>query len=341
LEAATVTTERWGQCWDNYYKEMDPSQELHICAVCCERRYDMEMCKHGGSMSLSELTLLKVDIEKVAEYESKTDDMKKAYNYYKSSDDTLYHLLSFLLQESVVIGPDCTSSICSFPVCLRCSNRIKENKIPEYSLADGHDYGNPRAVIGDVVDKLSVVDDMCIAKNRMFANIIKLLGATGAGVSNPSCAFKGHVISFSHDAPTRIAERTKRTLPNTDSLGWIRVCFIGSKNTMDTIKNTPSLQTVFSVNASAIMKCLAALKVVNERYTDMIIMEDSMETATMLSELQVELAASIMCDESDFIAAMEEATTSDIANVRTDSPGEDFEHILISSNHLNGHRRNV
>jgi hypothetical protein len=91
LQAATVTTETLGCCWDDYYKEMDPSQELHICAVCCERRYQMAMRKNGGIMSLSELTLLKVDIEKVAEYESKRDDMKKSYNYYKSSDDTLYH----------------------------------------------------------------------------------------------------------------------------------------------------------------------------------------------------------------------------------------------------------
>jgi menaquinone-dependent protoporphyrinogen IX oxidase len=49
-----------------------------------------------------------------------------------------------------------------------------------------------------------------------------------------------------------------------------------------------------------------------------------------------------MCDDSSFLSAMEEATTSDIiANVRTDSPGEDYEHMLISSNHVNGHRPNV
>jgi hypothetical protein len=122
---------------------------------------------------------------------------------------------------------------------------------------------------------------MCIAKNRMFANIIKLIGPTGASVNNPSFAFKGHVISFSHDAPTTLAERTKSALPNTNSLDWIRVCFIGSWNTMDNIKNTPFLQTVFSVNASAIMKCLTALKAVNERYSDITIMADNIETATI------------------------------------------------------------
>jgi hypothetical protein len=122
LKAATVSTEILGRCWDNYYKEMDPSQELHICAVCYGRRYEMAKCKNGGIMSLFELTLLKVDIEKVAEYERKTDDMKRAYNYYKSFDGTLYHLIPFLVQEISIgrAGP-ITSVVHGFPVCKQCS----------------------------------------------------------------------------------------------------------------------------------------------------------------------------------------------------------------------------
>jgi hypothetical protein len=339
LESAIVTTDTWGRCWENFYSEMDPAKELHICAVCCERRYDMEMCKNGGVMTLTQLQLLRVNEEQSHAYFSLTEEYRKAYTYY-NHDGVLYHLLSFLRQPTDWTG-SCSDDY-MFPVCKKCHGKICEDKLPEYSLADGHDYGNPRAVLGDsIIDSLSIVDDMCIAKNRMFANIIKLLGTSGSSARNPASALKGHVISFSHEAPKIISERAKTTLPNTDSLDWIRVCFIGSKNNLDRIKNTPSLQTVFSVNGAAIMNCLKALKVINERYADIAILEDNVETATLLSNLQTQLAENIMSDASGFTAAMEEVMTSDIANVRTDSPGGDFEHMLISSNHVNGHRPNV
>jgi hypothetical protein len=97
LESAIVTTDTWGRCWENFYSEMDPAKELHICAVCCERRYDMEMCKNGGVMTLTQLQLLRVNEEQSHAYFSLTEEYRKAYTYY-NHDGVLYHLLSFLLQ---------------------------------------------------------------------------------------------------------------------------------------------------------------------------------------------------------------------------------------------------
>lgn len=75
-------------------------------------------------------------------------------------------------------------------LCTICNYDIKNNKIPKFSIANGHDYGDISR-LKDLLP-LSVVEMHLISRNRMYASIIKLKEGSNRQLV-------GNVIIFEHE----------------------------------------------------------------------------------------------------------------------------------------------
>jgi hypothetical protein len=342
-----VTPEIRDRCHKDFYDAMAPNKELLICACCGERDYDSDL--QISYFPLSTLSLLIVNKDKMTAFTRFSDVERKAFNYYihKASDSvfdstthTIYHLLPFLRLPVDWAGD--VPSTYRFPICLCCSKAILKGELPTFALANGHDYGNPVAALGaDTMQTLTGVDKMCIAKNRMFSNMIKLkVARSHLPDDSLHSGLRGHIISFSHQGPAAMADYANRVLPHTDTLDFVRVIFLGSKKQAEHLKNTPTLHSTFIVHATLILNSLNMLKTVNIRYHDIIITATA-EVERAMTVLQDGIVANIFVDSSMETAQAENYATSDIANVRGDSTGDDFEHILLANSPTAGSRSNI
>ena len=102
-------------------------------------------------------------------------------------------------------------------LCGVCNFDIRNNEVPKFSIANGHDYGDINR-LKDLLP-LSVVEMHLISRNRMYASIIKLKEGSNRQLM-------GNVIIFEQDGP----EKCSKIFDFPDFVkNSLRVAFIGSK----------------------------------------------------------------------------------------------------------------
>ena len=114
----------------------------------------------------------------------------------------------------------------AFPICLPCRKSILDKKqLPRFSLANAHDYGNPREVIPDF-DKLTYLEESACMVNRLYQNVYKATPETGG---EGHFTLSGHMIVFEH---TGMKEASKFVvqLPRSDMNEQVKVIYLGTKD---------------------------------------------------------------------------------------------------------------
>ena len=106
-----------------------------------------------------------------------------------------YLSIKYMLYNEFIHYED--NKIINATFCNYCCNKIKEQKRPEYSLANGFDYGNINNL---QLPKLSFFETLVISTVIIYSYVIKLITPSSINNSN-TCdlrmsAIQGHVIAF-------------------------------------------------------------------------------------------------------------------------------------------------
>jgi hypothetical protein len=128
------------------------------------------------------------------------------------------------VQEQHNIPQGAKASDWEFLICLPCRKSILEKKqLPRFSLANGHDYGNPRAVIPDF-DKLTYLEKSACMVNRLYQNVYKATPETGG---EGHFTLSGHMIVFEHTG-MKEASKFVTQLPRSDMKEQVKVIYLGT-----------------------------------------------------------------------------------------------------------------
>jgi len=142
-----------------------------------------------------------------------------------SGVQTGYYLHSNFLQSRTPRDSDVNTSWSendSASLCSPCYGNLCVGKptVPRFSIAAGYDFGYPLRL---GLKPLSIVERKLIARNVLFATVVKLVGASGTNAQQH--ALKGHIIAMPHQG----AQKTVEALPRLHSLSeMISVMFVGS-----------------------------------------------------------------------------------------------------------------
>ena len=107
-------------------------------------------------------------------------------------------------------------------ICISCKQSIDGQKLPEYSTANGYDYGDLNRMPVEF-KPLTFAESYLINSVRMYGSIIKIKQHKYG-----SKLLHGNIISFVHDGPEAAIE-VLNSLPNIKATDQCKVMFFGEK----------------------------------------------------------------------------------------------------------------
>ena len=245
--------------------KMSNKSKLLSCGSCGERKYNAVYKEVNVEVQLQ---ILKLSNSQINEW-SNLNEYKDVASVSNVNDE-LYNIHPECL--TVRDGHYYTN------LCTVCNLDIKNNEIPKFSIANGHDYGDPSR-LKDLLP-LSVVEMHLISRNRMYASIIKLKEGSNRQLL-------GNVIIFEQDGP----EKCSKIFDYPDFMNVrnsLRVAFVGSKkqyeiNRKDVIMTCGEL----NVRTKNVYNWLRMLKQCNPKYWNITINESD-ECKLLLNNLTKE-----------------------------------------------------
>ena len=257
---------------------------------CGERKYNAVLKEVNVEVDLN---ILKFSNTQINEWNN--------LNEYKdvASVSNVNDLLYNIHPECLTVRNSCfstsLSSICNFD--------IKNNEVPNFSIANGHDYGDISR-LKDLLP-LSVIEMHLISRNRMYASIIKLKGGSNRQLL-------GNVIIFEQDGP----DKRSQIFDFPDFMNVknsSRVAFVGSKDQYE-INRKDVIMTCGELNVRTqnVYNSLRMLKQCNPKFWNITISESD-ECKLKLNNSTKELLDSIEIVDNVNSINIKKVVTSDVA----------------------------
>ena len=310
-----------------YNDDMNDNMSLWGCAVCGIREMDGKQ----RTIVLRDLSHLIVNSGHYSDHCQLPEVVQSYFSIvdvlFKERDPALHHGM-FLHEQFLIPSCDvneaagrqwCDTDCAS--VCRVCFGKLTGKKItiPDYAIANGYDFGHP---IRAGLKPLSLVERKLIARNIMFATIVKLVSPIGKNTQQR--ALQGHVITMPHQGAPRLAA----ILPNTKSVAeMMSVMFVGTAEQWQRQsgksgdeqrgKFVQAHKSLFQVRCDVVFAWLHALTASgNPYYRDIELLANNVETSTQLKNLSDTIIDDAHVASSEKTAAIEQFTVSDVARVR-------------------------
>ena len=200
-------------------------------------------------------------------------------NQTNIEETVLYHLHPEFV--SLPIAIDQTAPASGVPLhdrvanlCTRCYDSVIQQKVPQFSIASGCDYGDIRRLQNDSVYKpLSTGEAMAISRARPYSIIHKL---TIAGRNSNRMVLASHMITMPFSGSTVLNDAQRNTFPRPASEinNCFKVIFVGSANFNVTRNSLLAGLKHAVVDARTVYARLNLYKAMNDRYSHIIINND-------------------------------------------------------------------
>ena len=227
-------------------------------------------------------------------------------------------------------------------VCAKCCMGFLEQKRPSATQVF---YVERNMCFGRLSDLpvLSFVEEMCIARIRLFATVVQIVPQHGTNL-------KGTCIAFDQMSTETLA---KALPPPSDAvMDRIKVLFVGTaeewkRRRIDLLaKYYPVLYDMFSVDGGKVGTWLRFLKLHNLHYRDVDINLEGIENVYQF--LAQDLFSEAHVCEKESTIALQTSAVSDIASVRpqlgaksNQAFGVHLEHVMVASRQLPGVKDNA
>lgn len=242
---------------------------------------------------------MKLNSNQIDDYES-LEEYKQLASI-SSINNELYYLHPEAISEA--------NEIHECHLCRICYDSIKSNRLPVYSVANGHDYGDISRLHN--VEALTYVEQYAITRYRTYGSIMKIK-PTG---SIESRQLTGHIITFPQDGPDRTAEVF--TFPDIKgTLESLKVVFVGTKGEFEKNRNDCIISChELQMRTKNVYNWLRMLKKCHPLYYNIVI-DESEEMKKSMNELTKTLINETEVIDSDNAINIEKIISSDTAEVR-------------------------
>ena len=263
-----ITPELKASRLEAFKRAFDLEAPLISCGCCGERNYVNEADERKPveySLDDEMLHILRLNDGQVQQNTARRQlgPQFDVASVYQHRGDML-HLHPHLVSESADDGG------ARVFVCSDCATKLAAKKLPPWSIAEGHDYGNVARLPG----RLSILERTILAKCVCFGMLVKLNGSLGAPGRS---VLKGNVIAFPHSGP-KILETLKRAnatkFPfhtNEEICDIIKVSFVGPEGERQRAMNVLSLpgpSHPLCCRTPLLLEWLTVLKEINPMYQD-------------------------------------------------------------------------
>ncbi len=276
-----------------FLKRLSNKKKLITCASCGERTYN----SWYNEVSVEEdLSSLKLNDNQIEEYE-RLGEFKSIASVTNVNSNLYY------------VHPECISMEDANPktnVCIHCYTDIKQNIIPKFSVANGHDYGDFTRV--KELEPLTIVEKHLISYNRLYGSILKLKDGQNRQLV-------GNLITFEHNGPERSAEQF--ILPHILGISdMIQIAFVGSREEYE-VKRKDVILTCgqIQVRAKNVYNWLRVLKKCNPKYWNIKI-DESEQCINLMNKITKDLVDNIQIIDSESLIKVEKIVTDDTSKVR-------------------------
>ncbi len=208
-------------------------------------------------------------------------------------------------------------------LCSLCHNSVNNNKIPQYSMINGFDWGNPENLKLPVLTEL---ENSIIARMYLYINVLKINGTTN---NQSQVAIHGHIISLKQDGPIQIA----KALPITNLSTTMSVTYIGSKTSFDKQRNN-ILNKYLTVRVSAVYAWLNAKKTYDPGYANIIILDQNESIERELNSIGTILLDNATIIDNNMEIDKDIVQTNDIACIRPSSPNDNYDVDILEATYL-------
>jgi hypothetical protein len=219
------------------------------------------------------------------------------------------------LDEYYYVHPEVVTSELTVMICRTCKRSIDENKIPDFSIANGFDYGDINRMPNEL-QPLRFAEAYLICAVRMYGSIIKL---KQDGIA--SKVLSGHIISFLHDGPEAAAHYFN-TFPNMEALQHCKVLFFWTSENFEKWRKGTIACHGLKVRLNNVFNWLKMLKAVNTEYQSCVI-EDTPEIRHAMRNFAEHLAKTALLENNGKYSGMDDIASDDVARVRTTMQQDD------------------
>jgi len=150
--------------------------------------------------------------EQINHYHNLGEYKKICSIFYREDNDSYYYLHPEVVNQNNL----------TVYICRSCFVSIQNRNIPEYSVANGFEYGDINR-ISDIIEPLKISEISLISFVRLYGSIIKIMQDD----SNIKI-LKEHMISFLHEG-VQVTTNVLNTLPNFDAMYNFKVVFYGNR----------------------------------------------------------------------------------------------------------------
>jgi len=202
------------------------------------------------------------------------------------------------------------------PLCSHCLGALQKAKMPEFSVANGKDFGRLDALCNEIGGQLTLAEQLVTAGCIRFQQVVKFVGSSDNRAGATSV--RGHVIAFGHNGKHAL-EGVTTVLPRRNLQGHLDVAFVGEKRHWtalvaqgDARRRFLELNSQVQVNAARVFKYLHLKKLIDPRYRDIVI-DDNEQTRALLGALTDALLDEATVVDSDVGVQIEQAVTDNVA----------------------------
>ena len=321
--------ENIGKIFTKFKHNFDKESRLYGCGTCGIRGFEMGSSKFRN-FNLRDLGHLKLNEEQLAKYQEIVEPYRSLQSVFKLNENEYYYIHPELVKNNNV------------KVCSECSKFFTRPQpaIPPFSIAAGVDFGLLDRLN---LPKLTLVEELLIARSRLFVNLVKLTGHT---LAQRQTAKKSNVITFPQpEGATKTAELQRlnstgdrETYPRKENLKeHLAVFFLGSRLQYEALIPFLQLQEL-TVRVNVVYQYLYMLKQINPLYRDIIIdqspaMIEQLESITseLLHPSNVEIMENEIDIYNDAAATGSSVTDTPEENLTALNENQETEEIPIPS----------
>ena len=202
------------------------------------------------------------------------------------------------------------------PLCSHCLGALQKAKLPEFSIANGKDFGRLDALCNEIGGQLTLAEQLVTAGCIRFQQVIKFVGSTDN--KGGATSVRGHVIAFGHNGKHAL-DGVTTVLPRRNLQGHLDVAFVGEKRHWTALvaqgnarRRFLELNSQVQINVARVFKYLYLKKLIDSRYHDAVI-DDNEETRALLGTLTDTLLDEATVVDSDVGVQIEQSVVDNVA----------------------------
>ena len=238
-----------------------------------------------------------------------------------------------------------SSNVVQAQLCTSCLKDLKSNKIPKFSLAAGHDYGDIKRHPNYLTDygELSLAEMQCIRKVQAYCVVVSVTNKTYTNkrrkINGLRKELVGHVICMPSSASETITS-TVLPLPISSMDPYLKVVFVGNVQNFNEARNGLLTSNFGIINLPKVRRYLELICALNPDYSDVRISQPDIDVDNIVN---IGSKVHHISDEVLVHLNTNMVAVNDIANVRNNDANEinDLNNEIINDINLTNEHTNV